>query len=110
MTQHKEETFTEKLDRIVPDKALMIATLVGVSGVLCEYIHAKHKPDELPPMVAYAMAIIAGNILALVHDHELPPMSKDFSSYRMSEQAQETVIRVMKLVITDLYNTIKAGE
>lgn len=107
MNEHRQETFIEKLDRIVPDKLLLIATLTGCAGILCEFVHDKHKPDELPPMVGYAMTILAGNMIAIIADHEVLPLSKDFSSYRMSEQSQETILRVMKIVVTDLYKSIQ---
>lgn len=111
--ENRSDIFMEKIkSKLSSDelKTSMIVTLLGCSGVLAEFIADNFTPKDVPIEVQYSVALTAGNIMALIHDRgELSPL--DFSKdYKMSEQTQERIHRVMKKVIYMLYEQLKSEE
>lgn len=94
------------------DKALMIMTLMGVSGMLAEWIVQTMNINALPVQVQYALALTAANILSLTQDSEGPIPSMDLTNetYAMGEQTQECIYRTMKKIVMKLYAEVTNDE
>jgi hypothetical protein len=105
-----EPNFVERIDRLIEDKPLYLATMIGTSAVIVEYLAAKTDIAEMPPYVRYACAITAANIRAVLANDETYLPTIDKSEYRMGEQTQENIIRMTNEIITLLYNEIQKAN
>jgi hypothetical protein len=111
---NEKENFLNLLQRKLPNdfhKLSMVATLVGMCGILVEHINKTETTEPLPEIVQYAMIMAAANILALTSDGECS--FTDLSNgegYNMSEQTQETIYRTMKKIVIDLYAEVMNDE
>jgi len=86
-------------------------TMMGISGVLLEYIFSNSDPKKLPLSVRYCASIAVSNINAFTSDQEIVP-TVDFTAEEkeISEQTQERIYRQMKFIIKCLNESIKDDD
>ena len=89
----------------------MITTLLGMSGVLTEFVMTHHNVDKLPIEIQYACANVAGNMVAFISDGERAQFKnlEDYP-YEMGEQTQERIYRKMKWIVEHLYHAFQESE
>lgn len=104
-----------KIKRCLPEEAdvyEMIATLLGMSGCIVQFIADNFDVKNMPIEVRYACANIAGNLLSFTSDGKKRKFVQMGGShdYEMPEQIQEQIYRKMKYIIEILYEKLKADE
>lgn len=108
--KEKYEKICEKIERVFKnssEKNAMIATVLGVSGMLCEYIHHKVPSSEIPLGVKYGMTLTAANLINVLLGEEISIV--DYSQVEeeiISEQSQEIIYRKMKKILVDFHNEL----
>jgi len=114
---NEDQLMKNKLKKILPDEAsqiLMIETLLGMSGVLCEYImETSIKKDNfkyLPVNVQYACANITANLIAFISDGELGKVDLSNFGDEIGEQTQESIYRKMKWIIEEVHKYLQENE
>lgn len=110
----ENEKFTDKIKKLVPDddqRNLFIATLLGTSAVLAEFIMTNIGLKDLSIDVKYACALTAANMVAFITDGEKGKIVEmEQTNYEMGEQTQERIYRKMKWIIEKLHNDIQEQE
>lgn len=102
-----------KVRKMLPNekqKCLMIGSLLGVAGVLVQYVMEENKErlDKMPELVKYACAMVAGNMLAFISDKpEKKMVNLNDPEFRLGEQIEENIFRKMKWVIETLYKDLQ---
>lgn len=112
------DLFVNQINKKIPnekDKAFMIMTLAGISGMLAECIVQTMNINALPVQVQYALTLAAANIISLTQDSEGPIPCMDLTNetkenYAMGEQTQERIYRTMKKIVMKLYAEVTNDE
>jgi hypothetical protein len=94
--KEKFDKFYQKVDRLIENKSLFIATMTGCAAHLLEFIHNNVPQKDIPMYTRYCMSLVACNIFSLISDEDKPLPFLDYSDYRMSEQTQEKIRRTVK--------------
>ena len=95
------------------EKCAMLATLMGMSGLLTEFVADTVPPKKIPDIVKYAMAISAGNLMAFVRGEKIAERFKfnmDLNRNDLGEQKEELIYRKMKFVVKMLHKEIVEEE
>lgn len=102
-----------KVRQMLPNekqKCLMVGSLLGVAGVLVQYVMEENKErlDKMPELIKYACAMVAGNMLAFISDKpEKKMVNLNDPEFRLGEQIEENIFRKMKWVIETLYKDLQ---
>jgi len=110
--------FKEKIKQLVTtdaDRVSMLASLLGMSAVLTEYVMEQAIQDgdldDLPPIVKYACALVSGNMAAFMSDGKNGSLiDLSDAEYAVGEQTQEKIYRKMKWVVGVLYHQMNEDE
>jgi hypothetical protein len=112
--KEEDRLFITKVKKLIPEdeqRILMLTTLLGMSGVLAEFVMTENKVKDLPIIIQYACANIAGNMVAFISDGQRAQFKnlEDYP-YEMGEQTQERIYRKMKWIVESLYESIQEKE
>lgn len=105
-----------KVKQMLPnekDKCLMVGSLLGVAGVLVQYVMEENKDrlHKVPELIKYACAMVAGNMMAFISDApEKKMVNLNDPAFKMHEQIEENIYRKMKWVIEKLYMDLQENE
>jgi hypothetical protein len=109
------EPFLEKLNEKFEndsDKINCIATLLGCSARMVEFISKNYKVQNLEPEMKYLFTLVASQVIGLTQDGkvEAKDMHEETKPYFMGEQTQERIYRTMKDIVTELYQSLQEKE
>lgn len=90
----------------------MILTMLGQSAMMTQFLADTIPIEELPVPIRYAMAMTAGNMMALtsgeINVGIMDLTEPDFPE--LGEQGEEHIYRKMKRIVTMLYKEIQRRD